>query len=83
VRFDRSNVTSTDWISYPVVRASDVQLQVDIVLLNRPDLPPGGAGEPASRPTAAAIANAIFDASGARVRQAPLTPARVKAALTI
>ena len=49
---------------------------------NRPELPPGGAGEPASRGTAAAIANAIFDATGARIRQAPLTPARVKAALT-
>jgi len=82
VTFDRSNVTSRDWITYPVVRASDVPPRVEIVLLNRPDLPPGGAGEPASRPTAAAIANAIFDASGARVRQAPLTPARVKAALT-
>ena len=83
VRFDRGNVTSMDWISYPVVRASDVPPQVGIVLLNRPDLPPGGAGEPASRGTAAAIANAIFDARGARVRQVPPTRARVKAALTI
>ena len=83
VRFDRSNVTSRDWISYPVVRASDVPPQVDIVLLNRPDLPPTGAGEPATRATAAALVNAIFDASGARVRQVPLTPARVKAAITI
>ena len=82
VRFDRSNVTSRDWASYPVVRASDVPPLVDIVLLNRPDLPPAGAGEPASRATAAALANAIFDASGARVRQVPLTPARVKAALS-
>jgi CO/xanthine dehydrogenase Mo-binding subunit len=60
---------------------SDVPAVVEIVLLNRPDLPPGGAGEPSSRPTAAAIANAVFDATGARVRQVPLTPARVKAAL--
>jgi CO/xanthine dehydrogenase Mo-binding subunit len=54
---------------------------VEIVLLNRPDIPPGGAGEAATRPTAAAIGNAIFDATGFRVRQAPLTPARVKAVL--
>jgi nicotinate dehydrogenase subunit B len=81
VTFDRSNVTSVDWTTYKVARASDVPAVVDIVLINRPDLPPGGAGEPSSRPTAAAIANAVFDATGARVRQIPLTPANVKAAL--
>jgi CO/xanthine dehydrogenase Mo-binding subunit len=79
--FDRSNVTSVDWNSYRVVRMSDIPAAVDIVLINRPDLPPGGAGEPSSRPTAAAIANAIFDATGARVRQAPFTATRVKAAI--
>jgi CO/xanthine dehydrogenase Mo-binding subunit len=82
VMFDRSNVTSVDWNTYPVARASDVPPVVDIVLINRPDLPPGGAGEPSSRPTAAAIANAVFDATGARVRQIPLTPANVKAAMS-
>jgi nicotinate dehydrogenase subunit B len=81
VTFDRSNVTSVDWNTYRVARASDVPAVVDIVLLNRPDLPPSGAGEPSSRPTAAAIANAVFDATGARVRQIPLTPEHVKAAL--
>jgi nicotinate dehydrogenase subunit B len=81
VTFDRSNVTSVDWNTYPIARASDIPEQVDIVLLNHPELPSSGAGEPSSRPTAAAIANAIFDATGARVRQMPLTPARVKAAL--
>lgn len=81
VKFDRSHVTSVDWISYPVARASDIPAAVEIVLVNRPTLPPGGAGEPSSRATAAAIANAIFDATGARVRQLPLTPSRVKAAL--
>jgi len=81
VTFDRSNVTSVDWITYPVARASDVPDHVDVVLINHPELPSSGAGEPSSRATAAAIANAIFDATGARVRQAPLTPARVKAAL--
>jgi nicotinate dehydrogenase subunit B len=81
VLFDRSNVTSVDWNSYRVARASDIPPVVDIVLINRPDLPPGGAGEPSTRPTAAAIANAVFDATGARVRQIPLTPDNVKAAL--
>jgi CO/xanthine dehydrogenase Mo-binding subunit len=82
VLFDRSNVTSVDWSTYRVARASDVPPVVDIVLINRPDLPPGGAGEPSSRPTAAAIGNAVFDATGARVRKIPLTPENVKAALT-
>jgi len=54
---------------------------VEVVLLNHPELPPNGAGEPSSRNVPAAIANAVFDATGARVRQMPLTPARVKAAL--
>ena len=81
VTFDRSNVTSVDWITYPVARASDIPDRVEVVLINHPELPSSGAGEPSSRATAAAIANAIFDATGARVRQAPLTPARVKAAL--
>ncbi len=81
VTFDRSNVTSMDWVTYPVARASDVPDRVEVVLINHPELPSSGAGEPSSRATAAAIANAIFDATGARVRQAPLTPARVKAAL--
>jgi CO/xanthine dehydrogenase Mo-binding subunit len=81
VRFDRRNVTSEDWRTYPVARSVDIPPTVDVVLLDRPDLPPGGAGEPSSRATAAAIANAVFDATGARVREAPLTPARVTAAL--
>lgn len=81
VMFDRSNVTSVDWRSYPVASMSDIPSQVDIVLLNHPEIPSSGAGEPSSRATAAAIANAIFDATGARVRQMPLSPTTVKAAL--
>jgi nicotinate dehydrogenase subunit B len=81
VTFDRSNVTSVDWITYPVARASDVPDRVEVVLINHTELPSSGAGEPSSRATAAAIANAVFDATGARVRQAPLTPVRIKAAL--
>lgn len=78
VAFDRSTVTSDDWRTYPIARSIDIPPAVDVVLIDRPELPPGGAGEPASRATAAAIANAVFDATGARVRRAPLTPERVR-----
>jgi CO/xanthine dehydrogenase Mo-binding subunit len=81
VMFDGTHVTSVDWNTYPIARASDVPDQVDIVLIDHPEIPPSGAGEPASRPTAAAIGNAIFDATGARVRRGPLTPERIQAAL--
>ena len=54
---------------------------VDVVLVNRKDLPAGGAGEPSSRAVAAAIGNAIFDATGVRLRRVPFTPARVRAGL--
>ncbi|HTM02644.1 MAG TPA: molybdopterin cofactor-binding domain-containing protein [Vicinamibacterales bacterium] len=79
--FDRSRVTSVDWPTYGIVRASDVPDAVDIVLVNRKDLPPGGAGEPSSRAIAAAIGSAIFDATGVRLRRVPFTPARVVAGL--
>jgi CO/xanthine dehydrogenase Mo-binding subunit len=80
VTFDKNKVTSADWITYPVARWSDVP-EVEVVLLNHPEIAPSGAGEPSSRPTAAAINNAIFDATGKRLRRVPLTPARIKAAL--
>lgn len=81
VTFDRSKVTSVDWVSYPVARASDIPA-VEIILINHPELPSTGAGEPSIRPIAAAINNAIFDATGVRLRQVPFTAARMKAALT-
>jgi nicotinate dehydrogenase subunit B len=81
VRFDATSVTSRDWTTYPVVRTPDLPERVDVVLVPHADLPSYGAGEPSSRPTAAAIGNAIFDATGARVRTAPFTPANVLAAL--
>ncbi|HEX3465756.1 MAG TPA: molybdopterin cofactor-binding domain-containing protein [Candidatus Elarobacter sp.] len=82
VKFDESTVTSRDWASYPVVRTPDVPDSVEVVLIEHgADVPSYGAGEPSSRPTAAAIANAIYDATGARVRRAPLTPENVLAAL--
>jgi CO/xanthine dehydrogenase Mo-binding subunit len=80
VTFDATHVTSVDWKTYPVARWSDIP-KVEVILINRPDLAPSGAGEPSSRPTAAAIHNAIASATGARVRRAPMTPARVFAAL--
>ena len=79
--YERRTVTGVDWNSYKFARASDVPAVVDIVLIYRKDLPPGGAGEPSSRPTAGAIANAVFDATGVRIRQIPLSPEKVKAAL--
>ena len=53
-----------------------------MVLINRPEIPPNGAGEPAARPVAAAIANAVFDATGVRIRRVPFAPDYVKAALS-
>jgi nicotinate dehydrogenase subunit B len=81
VQFDRANVTSVDWASYPIAEIIDAPETIDIVLIDRPEIEPSGAGEPGSRAVAAAIANAVFDATGLRLRRAPFTPARVKAAL--
>jgi nicotinate dehydrogenase subunit B len=80
VRFDRSHVTSVDWSSYPILRFPDVP-KLDIVLIDRPNEPPVGAGEAACTTVAAALANAVFDATGARLRTVPFTPERVKATL--
>jgi CO/xanthine dehydrogenase Mo-binding subunit len=81
VTWNDTTVTSHDWITYPIVHTADVPEEVKVVMVHRPSEPPAGAGEPSSRPTAAAIGNAIFDATGARVRTAPLTPANVLAAM--
>jgi CO/xanthine dehydrogenase Mo-binding subunit len=78
VAFDRAKVTSTDWLSYPILDITEAPEAVDIVLINRPELPPAGAGESSIRPVAAALANAVFDATGVRLRRAPLTPERLK-----
>jgi CO/xanthine dehydrogenase Mo-binding subunit len=80
VKFDGKGVTSLDWSSYPILRFPDMP-EVEAVLINRPEMEPLGAGEPATIPVPAAIANAIFDATGARLREAPFTPERVLAAL--
>jgi len=80
VKFDWTGITTLDWRSYPVIRFPEVPT-IEIVLINRPEMPALGGGEPSSAPIAAAIANAIFDATGVRLREAPFTPARVLAAL--
>lgn len=80
VRFDRVRVTSTDWETYPILRSSETPA-IEVLLLDRPDLPPVGAGELAQGPTAAAIGNALADALGVRVRDLPLTAEAVLAAL--
>ena len=79
-QFDRNRVTSVDWASYPLLRFPEVP-QLDIELIDRRMEPPLGAGEAASSPVPAALANAVFDATGVRLRTVPFTPARVKAAL--
>jgi CO/xanthine dehydrogenase Mo-binding subunit len=82
VTFDRNAVTSVDWISYPILDITETPETVDVVLINHPEIAPSGAGEPSIRPVAAAIANAIFDATGVRIRRVPFSPDRVKAALS-
>jgi CO/xanthine dehydrogenase Mo-binding subunit len=80
LQFDRSSVTSLDWATYPILTFPDVP-QVAIDLIDRPNEKPWGAGEPTAAVVPSAIANAIFDATGARLRSVPFTPAKVLAAL--
>jgi CO/xanthine dehydrogenase Mo-binding subunit len=82
VKFDDKAVTSVDWMTYPILDISETPQTIDIVLIDHPELPPTGAGEPSIRPVAAAIANAIFDATGVRLRRVPFSPDRVKQALS-
>ncbi len=82
VQFDRNAVTTVDWVTYPILDITETPEAIETVLINHPELPPTGAGEPSIRPVAAAIANAIFDATGVRIRRVPFSPDRVKAALS-
>jgi CO/xanthine dehydrogenase Mo-binding subunit len=87
VRFDTEKVTSLNWTSSPTMTHADTPQRIDIVLVNgdpnpsRPDLPHYGAGEATCKPTLAAVANAIFDATGVRLRRVPFRKERVLAAL--
>jgi CO/xanthine dehydrogenase Mo-binding subunit len=87
VQFDTEKVTSVDWASYPTLRHTDTPEAIDIVLVNgdpnpgRPDLAPYGAGEGSHKPLIAAVANAIYDATGVRLRRPPFRKERVLAEL--
>jgi len=87
VQFDADKVTSVDWSSHPSLRHSDTPDRIDVVLVNgdpnpnRPDLPHYGAGETSHKPMIAAVANAVFDATGVRLRRAPFRRERVLEAL--
>jgi nicotinate dehydrogenase subunit B len=80
VKFDRSMVTSLDWASYPILTFPEVP-EVVMDLIDRPNEVPWGGGEPTAAVVPSAIANAVFDATGVRLRSVPFTPSKVKAAL--
>lgn len=76
VDFDEDGVLSIDWNSYPILRSKEVPV-VEVHIINRPELAPMGAGEAAQGPVAAAIANAVFNGTGTRVRELPITAEKV------
>lgn len=76
VNYDRNGITSVDWVTYPILRMMDVP-EVEVHIIDRPDTPPMGAGEAAMGPVSAAIANAIFDATGSRIRDLPLKAKKI------
>lgn len=80
VTFDSQGTTSLEWGAYPILRFTEVP-PIEVVLMERPDQPPLGSGESASVPSAAALANALFDATGVRFRQPPFTHEKILRAL--
>lgn len=80
VRFDKERITSTGWTDYPILRFTEVP-DVEVELIQRPEIDPVGAGEAAHGPVTAAIANAVFDMLGVRVRDLPITRDRIIAAM--
>ena len=80
IEFNGGNIQTENFDSYRITRFSDVP-PIDVVLVNNPGLPPQGCGEPAITTVAAALANAIFDAVGARVYTLPMTPERIMSAV--
>ena len=87
VQFDTEKVTSVDWRTHPTLKHADAPAKIDVVIVNgdpnpnRPDLPHYGAGEASCKATIAAVGNAIFDATGVRLRRIPFRDERVLAAL--
>ncbi|MCK1295298.1 molybdopterin cofactor-binding domain-containing protein [Bradyrhizobium sp. 30] len=82
VRFDRTRVTSTSWTDYPILTFSEVPM-VDVEIVQRPEIEPVGAGEAAHGPVTAAIANAVYDCLGVRVRDLPITRDKIIAAMEL
>ena len=80
VQFDASGVKNLDWASYPIIKFEDVP-EVDVVLIDRTDMPALGGGEPSIVAIPAAVANAVFDATGVRLREVPLTPEKILAGI--
>ena len=83
VTFDRSEITSLDWSRYPIMRFPQVPESVAVHVIDRPGEKFLGTGEAGQGPTAAAIANAIADATGARLRDLPLSTQRIKQAIGV
>jgi CO/xanthine dehydrogenase Mo-binding subunit len=82
VRFDRTGITSTSWSDYPILTFSEAPV-VDVEIIHRPDIAPVGAGEAAHGPVTAAIANAVYDGLGVRMRDLPITRDRIIAAMEL
>jgi nicotinate dehydrogenase subunit B len=82
LRFDTTRITSNSWTEYPILRFSEVP-EVNVEVISRPDIEPVGAGEAAHGPVTAAIANAVFDALGLRVRDLPITRERLIAGMEL
>ncbi|MGY4513491.1 molybdopterin cofactor-binding domain-containing protein [Bradyrhizobium sp. USDA 3650] len=82
VRFDRTRITSTSWTDYPILTFSEVPM-VDVEIVQRPEIEPVGAGEAAHGPVTAAIANAVYDCLGVRVRDLPITRDKIIAAMEL
>jgi CO/xanthine dehydrogenase Mo-binding subunit len=83
VTFDDTRITSVDWAAYPILRMAGVPDSVEVHVISRPGQPFLGTGEAAQGPAAAAIANAVADATGARIRELPLNARRVKQAIGV
>jgi len=83
VSFDDTRITSRDWSTYPILRFNDLPERIEVHLIDRPREPFLGTGESAQGPTAAAIANALANATGVRLRELPFTRRRIKAAIGI
>jgi CO/xanthine dehydrogenase Mo-binding subunit len=83
VTFDRAHITSRDWGGYPILRFDQVPASIEVHVIDRPGMPFLGTGEASQGPAAAALANAVFDAVGVRMRDLPMSPPRLKAAIGV